>query len=86
MFLETKSKYQPRRINHWEVRSISIKQSYTCNHAVCFMEMTQVILLEDLAYYEPTSQFPLLIPNYTFKPFLIPLLILQTLGQVLMHF
>lgn len=69
-----------------------MKQSYTRDHAVCFMEMTQVILLEDLACYEPTSQFPLLIPNYIFKPFLMtttcnfPLLILQTLGQVLKHF
>lgn len=33
--------------------------------------MTQIILLEDLTYYESTSQFPLLTPNYIFEPFLI---------------
>lgn len=53
------------------------------------MEMTQLILLKDLTYYQSTSQSPLLTPTYIFKPLLvakpcyIALPVQQTLEQVL---
>lgn len=36
------------RADCWEFRSIAIKQSYTCDPAAWFMEMTQLMLLKDI--------------------------------------
>jgi len=35
------------RADSWEFRSIAMTQSYTCNQAAWFMEMTQLILLKN---------------------------------------